>query len=625
MSSNARKLRHATLLLATFIGLTIFLLLMRTKGSAYDSGPITLPHPGAAAPIEKARRPNVVWILLDCLRAQNLAAYGYERETAPTISSLARQGVVFERHYAQDFWTFPSVPSYMTGRYFAANCLDSGKWQDQMRQPAPGEILAPVIFSENGYATYLVCNHSWFTPFSRLWQAFDKSAFYFDYAARVREMLDEHGEQPFFLYLHMLETHFPHRFGPPFDQWIDKDHVSTTIFDGNQPPPPETPFSPEDRELLRGLYDGGILLGDSKVQEILELLGARGLLENTIVIIASDHGEALGEDGRSVGHNIICEEVMHVPLILCGPGIPQGKRIASMTENVDIVPTLVSLLGLETAAAFDGRDLSAAWRPEASPEFVPRDYILGRAMNSVGSPMLLLRDMKYAYFHYPESGQGLLYKAPFSIATLSDLSAAQPALAAAMKSRTVELLEGRWRAFMSLPELPPRQPFMMQTRDIRPQDAFLDDGDASMEEHSEVPEGKWLLMLDGDGIFADTRRQPPPITVHYDVPPGRYGVSLCMEVAPQWGPFPLHLYDVSTTDQPETIPVIIKQSRECAYLGEFEVGAHGFDLHINPMTDVPREFYIGKALFEPKVPGLTTENPEILFDRQESLRALGYF
>jgi arylsulfatase A-like enzyme len=619
-------LRIALLLLGSLVAITaIVVFLLRSERSTFHRGPITLHHPGAAAPIAETKRPNVVWILLDCLRAQNLAAYGYPRETAPTISSLARQGVVFEQHYAQDFWTFPSVPSYMTGRYFAANCLDSGKWQDQMRQPAPGEVLAPAIFRDHGYATYLVCNHSWFTPFSRLWQAFDQAAFYFDYAARITEMLDQNGTKPFFLYVHMLETHFPHRFGPPYDQWIDKNHVSTTIIDGNQPAPPEQPFSEADRELLRGLYDGGILLGDSKVREILDLLAERGLLDNTLVLVSSDHGEALGEDGRSVGHNIICEEVMHVPLILCGPGVPKGKRIRSMTENVDIVPTLGGLLGLKTDAKFDGRDLSAAWRPQAEPAFVHRDFVLGRAMNSVDSPMLLLRDATHAYLHYPVTGKGLLYKAPFSIASLEDLSAREPETAAAMKARTVELLEGKWREFTSLPELPPTQPFMMQTCTLDPPDAYMDDGDASMEEHSEVPAGQWLRILDGDGIFADTRKQPPPIKVHYDVPAGRYGVSLCMEVNPQWGPFPLHLFNVSVMSSPALISVEAKQWRECAYLGEFEVGDGGFDLLIYPKNDVPREFYIGKALFEPKLGNANAENPAILFDRQESLRALGYF
>jgi arylsulfatase len=144
--------------------------------------------------------------------------------------------------------------------------------------------------------------------------------------ARLFPWLEAHGREPFFLYMHALDTHFPHYFIPPFDQWFDPNYRRDQLVeldlgqsfarrDGQ-------PLTQDDQAYIRAAYDGGILDADTQIGKLLQKLDELGLRSNTVIVISSDHGQALGEDGHTTEHEGSSDQVLHAVFILSGPGLP---------------------------------------------------------------------------------------------------------------------------------------------------------------------------------------------------------------------------------------------------------------------------------------------------------------
>lgn len=338
----------------------------------------------------KTDRPNVLWILLDSLRAQQLGCYGYARPVSPAIDQLARKGVLSVNHFTQHNNTYRSVPQYMTGRYFPVDVFASWNWVNTWKQRPAEELYISELLTTAGYSTALFTPHPFFSPEDRIWRSFhhaqmiwpethvwtdlarsERDAAPSDAGQLIRDKvpfeklregfiqwLDHEKPRPFFAYLHALDNHFPHlQIGSPYNQWIrdlpvERWHMFCRSMGE---------FSAEDQEILRGLYDASLLYVDDEITRLLEALDRRGMLEDTLIVIASDHGELLGEDGQHVGHlaQFHTDEVLRTPLIISGPGIKPGQRIEEITENVDIVPTLLDLLEIPHEAEFQGQSLKA--------------------------------------------------------------------------------------------------------------------------------------------------------------------------------------------------------------------------------------------------------------------------
>jgi arylsulfatase A-like enzyme len=584
-----------------------------------------------ATPVTK---PNVVWIVLDALRAQNLHCYGYDRETSPNIDRLAGEGAIFDLHFAQTFWTLESFNSYMSGRYFPVNYLDSGNWQGQMRAPVDGEAILPAILSENGYQTMACVPFSWFTPFCRFWKALDHPLHFGDgwreVSQRMRDFLRHRDERPFFMYFHLLDTHFPHRLEKPFNKWVDAQYVSKTIVDGAQPGRPAEPFTPEDRKLLTDLYDGGVLRGDWMVGRILSKLRTLGLLENTVVVIAADHGETLGEDGWTVGHDwSICDETMHVPLIISGPGIPRGVRVSRITENVDIVPTLVDLLNLETSATFDGQSLTPQWRNPDNPVSTKRNYAFARDIPSWSkdSGHFVLRSAQYAYVYSIVADRGALHAAPFSIGSDLDLSSSCRDIASAMRNTIVESFLPKWEEFKRLPEKSPTEPFLAKAYStaIDLPDS-MPPGSSDSEGGEAQAAGRGWSIEDGDVVFGGSgKTTPASLTVRYEIPSGTYDVIAAVTLirTDPTSTAPSGVFEMEVQEGPALKTVALNQTgSSIVNMGEYVVGDGVISLRLTPSEEY--SFRLGKLLLMPAGEQSAPEAAQILLDREDVLRALGY-
>jgi len=370
-------------------------------------------------------RPNVLWILLDAARADRLSAYGYERKTTPHIDELASRGTAFLANFAQASNTLVSVPSYMTGRFEPVQYQDPRHldiWF--LREPPEEEMLISTILGNNGYETAMFSASPWYSADSRLGRSFDTFGRLahgpdvppVSYARRNPELfawIERRSTEPFFLYVHSLDTHEPRYGHNTLETWIDHSfpprrnrELRTWI---------GAPFDDEDRAHLNDLYDGALAYADTTVGELLAALDRSGLRDETVVIVSSDHGEILAEDGRTLGHpaDQVVDQLLHVPLVIAGPGVPEGRRVAGRTQNADIVPTLVDLLSLQTAARFDGTSLLPLARNPEADEL--HEFIFAKAygLRSTTEPdrVVILDDSKYV-FPARESGEPRVWSMP---------------------------------------------------------------------------------------------------------------------------------------------------------------------------------------------------------------------
>lgn len=298
---------------------------------------------------------NVVLVVIDTLRQDHLAAYGYNRDTAPFLSGLARQGAVLDG-LSPTSWTKPAVASLLTGlhpvRHQAFNRQD--------KLPGEAMTLAEVLKGK-GYRTLAASANGWISPTFGFDQGIDsfllrENVRGEDLNREIFPRLDRL-EPPFFLYVHYIDPHAP--------------YAPTVSWDGRPLPPGSRPVSIEEidgtqfrrrpAELLaraRDLYDGEIREADNSLRALVRRLEQEGLMEDTVLIVTADHGEELEEHGRMSHGQTLYEEVVRVPLIVYAPHAVRAGRRPGRVSLLDVLPTLASLLGIQGPDRLDGEDLA---------------------------------------------------------------------------------------------------------------------------------------------------------------------------------------------------------------------------------------------------------------------------
>jgi arylsulfatase len=294
---------------------------------------------------------NVIIVLEDAMRADYLSTYGYELETSPHKTALMRdRGIQFDWTVSQATKTRPSVPSMMTSLYPTA----TGVWNFSDILSDRHLTLAEIMrsqgfttgaFVQNGNAGPAAGGHQGFS------QLFDPKIVAGPpqtvLGERLFSWLEEHGDQNFFLYLHIGDPHGPYDPPPPYDAWY-KEVVGKgerVKRENHLEPPSVTEPTDEDR---RRRYAGEIRHNDELLATTLERLDELGLTENTLVIFLSDHGEFMGEQGHWEHHPPGLLPVIHVPLMMTYPSrFKEPKRIEEVVQLVDVMPTVLELAGID--------------------------------------------------------------------------------------------------------------------------------------------------------------------------------------------------------------------------------------------------------------------------------------
>ena len=324
------------------------------------SGPCIYPSRQGESPPE---RPNILFYLVDALRADRLDVYGHTQATAPAIAELARNGVRFQQCFSQETCTKPSVMTLHTGIDSHAHgytCNDGPQFKEEL-------LFFPTFLRDTGYATAAISQNAYGPPVSTAQKSFCRLVELFDINDSVSEntyaaaanFMEQHRDRPFYLYIHTMECHevwtprpesCPYTPPPPLDQvWKD----------------PEAAYPP-DR------YDGSIAFADYNFKRVRDKLEELGLLKNTLIIFTSDHGFALGERGEwAHGLDPYMDQV-HVPLIINWPAGGFGQAV--ITEQVqlaDVAPTVLNLFGLPVPGECQGLSLLPLLRGDAA-SFVNR-------------------------------------------------------------------------------------------------------------------------------------------------------------------------------------------------------------------------------------------------------------
>jgi arylsulfatase A-like enzyme len=344
-------------------------------------------------PQAKDSAPNVLVIVVDTLRADHLSLQGYERVTDPNLVRIASEGVMFENAYATSSWTLTAHASLFTGRWPYEHRADGGRHLDDT-YPTIAEALAARGYRTGAFnGNFETVTKRWgfargFDHFEDYYQTIPQlavSSFYgrfleyyvlhkvlnMEFSIDRRwapsinqsalDWMDQDTERPFFTFINYYDVHAPYisperarfsKFENP-GGLVNTDWTTADIYN---------PKTPEQVQGEIDAYYCGIYYTDLQIQNLLDELEKRGVLENTIVVITSDHGELFGEHGLWEHHNSLYKPVIHVPLIIWYPeSVPQGVRIPTAVSNVSLPVTLMSILGYTDQTEFPGPSLTELW------------------------------------------------------------------------------------------------------------------------------------------------------------------------------------------------------------------------------------------------------------------------
>jgi arylsulfatase A-like enzyme/tetratricopeptide (TPR) repeat protein len=382
----------------------------------------------------RRERWNVLLVTFDTTRADRLACYGNQRIQTPTLDRLAAEGVRFAHAFSAVPITAPSHSTILTGRYpLAHGVRDNGLFV-----LGPEQLTLAEILHAEGYATAAAVGSYPVTARFGLGQGFDlfddhlagafedylgnrgpKEDLFFDErrAAQVNEAvlpwLSEHADAPFFVWVHYFDPHQPFDPPPPYDQLYADDP-----------------------------YDGEIAYADSRLGFLLQRLERLGALERTLVVMTGDHGEGLGEHNEITHATLAYDSTLHVPLIVRPPraALPVGAAgtvVERRVGTVDIVPTVLDLLGVKPPEGLQGHSLVPLWRdPGAASQRPPDQYAenLSPRLTHGWGELRVLFSGPFKYIHGPRPE---LYDIEEDPGELHNLIAERPDVAERMR-RTLQ-------------------------------------------------------------------------------------------------------------------------------------------------------------------------------------------
>ncbi len=445
-----------------------------------------------------ARDVNVLLLVVDALRPDHLGTYGYERPTSPTIDRLASEGLTFLNAYAQAPCTNESTATLVTSLYPSAHNVNRNG------DALPDSCLTLMeAMQASGYRTAVFSSNPYVSPLTGFGRGV--SFFYSEaipstrasvlrvasnklYAlgggagwipamvdrlerlvplpagqvaytggdarvmtATLLEWIDMDPDAGFFAYLHYMEPHEPYDPPPPYDEMFDPG------FDGlRRLVPPRrvvegglrvAATDPLPEDALRNMvarYDGEIAYFDGELGRLLDELGSRGILENTLVIITADHGEEFFDHGRWGHSHSLYEELVRVPLILWWPGgIEGGTAVEGIVRHIDIMPTVLGIAGADGLIEVAGLEGANLWPAiEAGGEF-PEELPAYTELSCGGgfSRSLRVGDMKMIFTAGGSGPPVMLFDLSNDPEETNDLAAERSELASSLVSESKRIYD----------------------------------------------------------------------------------------------------------------------------------------------------------------------------------------
>lgn len=328
---------------------------------AYYSGLDEIPLAEVKPTGKKAG--NVIWIVVDALRPDHLSCYGYDKPTTPFLKSLAGESLTFLNAYTNAPWTRPSTASMLSGLLPSAHRTQS----DKSRLPAEIHTVGQD-FQRLGYQTAAVVGNGnagsiagldrgfeYYVDTVKHWDSLPDAGTVYD-EARTWLKKERKPDQPFFLYLFLIDPHDPYRAPPEYEKkWLGPDFKGEPRRRAHWEYKNDYPKA--ERDSMIAVYDASIRYMDDQTRAFFETLEKRGLLEDTTIVFTADHGEGFGEHGYYLHAHHHYDEIVRVPLIIKSPALSGTGYVPHLTQLVDLRPTLVDLAGGKPHGRVDGTSL----------------------------------------------------------------------------------------------------------------------------------------------------------------------------------------------------------------------------------------------------------------------------
>ena len=442
-------------------------------------------HPQSTAPLDVATTPvraapgapDVILVALDTTRADHMSTYGYTRETSPNLTALARDALNFTQARSPAEWTVPGHASMLTGMYPSRHGAHyAGAWhagpeiggRKRVFPLAEDRVTMAEVLRDHGYRTAgFVAN------FANLYRGFGMAQGFEHYedapgvmlkpvphavrfvqrfdptfmkrpfrsaheiaASAVAWMDQGPRDRPVFLFMNMLEPHHWMLPPPPYDRWAralpDVDRLSRKGLFTHAIP---TRLTDAEQAFVTATYDGQIALMDAALGELWAALEARGRYENTLIVVAADHGELLGEH-EQVGHGgrMMYEGLLHIPMVVKLPGAehPRGT-VDEPVQLVDILPTVLGAIGAALPPGVQGEAL-----PHVRHEIVAEEQINPEFVAHYGAvydrAMRVLYDRPYKLIE-TSKGDRLLFDLGSDPGEAENLVSREPARVKDMEAR----------------------------------------------------------------------------------------------------------------------------------------------------------------------------------------------
>ena len=511
----------------------------------------------ALAGCSPAREPRqAILILLDAARADRLSCYGYGRETTPNIDKLAARGAVFLNHFVQDTHTRGTLPTIFYSRYFTRPLFP---YSDSVSFSSPAELFQGIdeeaismveALSGAGFKTGLITAHGWLKPGTALARQFDEilylpgtetldPSYGYPRADRVVDAaidwIDRNAESDFFLYVHLMDTHFPHHL-----EEDARDILPPEVY-GASPPrifsmkdrlqDARAVLNGDERLYLDALYDGSLHYADLHLGRLFSHVHER--LGDTLIAVTSDHGEMLLEaPGRYLHGSFWYDILARVPLVIVNPGSIEPRRFEGFSEGVDLMPTILGALGasVPSGKAMDGVDLRSVLdgtREEKSHVFSPRAardrrykwIVTGSMARLMTAERPILADL-----------EGMLYDLRSDPLEIENLWDERPEAVSEMLDAYRRAMQPHHRRYASARRSAlPEGPFALEVRHFWPtivpkEVRLLEDMPAGAS--ARPSGGEWISDLKMTHLLG--RRGAVPLSFEMRIPDGRYRLSVFM-------------------------------------------------------------------------------------------------
>jgi len=334
------------------------------------------------AGFQKIHPRQAVLIVLDAARPDHFSCYGYGQPTTPVMDKLAETGARFLNVYSQGLNTRTALPCLLYSRFFAQpvfpnhHSIPFASPDDLFRRVDGEAVSIPQALEKADFLTAAIVAHEWITEetkFAREFQELYNLHTIVDFEKKyayprvdkvidfTMKWLDFNREKDFFLYVHIMDTHFPHFFEDDAKFFFGEGEYDKSLFaPWGLPVDPNADFSEGDIRYLNALYDGSLRYTDRHIGRLVDFLGKSRMLDGMLLVITADHGEFLLDRKGMISHaGNWYDPVARIPLIIHFPEKVKPQVRSTVCGLVDVGPTVLGLLGTETPEGkrMDGVDL----------------------------------------------------------------------------------------------------------------------------------------------------------------------------------------------------------------------------------------------------------------------------